>query len=253
MKNGLRKCRTVGQRGKPKAGFPSLPTSPWKSLRDSHIPPAPTATAWESGNPKAGFPLSHAHSFTLKPKNHERRSIPGLIASLQAHLWIRKCCCHYAGFFIEPGTVTTLSLRFARSRTARVFASRFVSVSHRSANGGMPQQLFHRYKIGARLRQPRRERMPERMPGNVIESRLAAGLLETKPQVFPLATRLRVVENISPLCGYHASRAPRAPLRRSAAGLSSAESFAPAFEPCRDLNPPPPISISGFLPAGIRC
>ncbi len=28
MKNGLRKCRTVGQRGKPKAGFPSLPTSP---------------------------------------------------------------------------------------------------------------------------------------------------------------------------------------------------------------------------------
>ncbi len=85
------RCRTVGQRGKPKAGFPSLPTSPWKSLRDSHIPPAPTATAWESGNPKAGFPLSHAHSFTLKPKNHERRSIPGLIASLQAHLWIRKC------------------------------------------------------------------------------------------------------------------------------------------------------------------
>ena len=38
-----------------------------------------------------------------------------------------------------------------------------VSVSHRHADGRMPQQLFHRYKIGARLRQPRRERMPEGM------------------------------------------------------------------------------------------
>jgi hypothetical protein len=86
MKNGPRKCRAVGQRWKTKSRFSIAATSPWKSRRDSHIPAAPTATAWESGNPKAGFPLSHAHSSPLKPKNHERRSIPDLIASLQAHL-----------------------------------------------------------------------------------------------------------------------------------------------------------------------
>jgi hypothetical protein len=32
--------------------------SPWKSLRDSHIPTAATKQ-WKSGKPKTGFPLSH--------------------------------------------------------------------------------------------------------------------------------------------------------------------------------------------------
>ncbi len=76
----------------------------------------------------------------------------------------------------------------------------------------MPQQLFHRYKIGASPRQPRRERMPEGMPGNVIESRLAAGLLETKPtQVFPLAIVSGLQKNLLPFAdtmpaSHHARR-----------------------------------------------
>jgi hypothetical protein len=32
--------------------------SPWKSLRDFHIPTASAATAGKTGNPKPGFPLS---------------------------------------------------------------------------------------------------------------------------------------------------------------------------------------------------
>ena len=40
-------CR---KRGKPKAGFPSASHTPWKSLRDSHIPTAP-ATAIYLQNP----------------------------------------------------------------------------------------------------------------------------------------------------------------------------------------------------------
>ena len=35
--------------------------SPWKSLRDSHIPTAATKP-WKSGKPKPGFPLSHSTS-----------------------------------------------------------------------------------------------------------------------------------------------------------------------------------------------
>jgi hypothetical protein len=49
-----------GRRGKPEAGFPRPPTSPWKSPGDFHIPAAPAATARESGNPNPGFPLSRA-------------------------------------------------------------------------------------------------------------------------------------------------------------------------------------------------
>jgi hypothetical protein len=62
-----------GQRGKPKAGFPSLPTSPWKSLtRFPHSRTPGLATAWKSGNPKAGLPLSHALFISLKIKNERR-------------------------------------------------------------------------------------------------------------------------------------------------------------------------------------
>ena len=50
-----------GQRGKPKPGFPSPPTSPWKSLvAISTFPQPRPRPPWESGDPKTGFPLSHS-------------------------------------------------------------------------------------------------------------------------------------------------------------------------------------------------
>jgi hypothetical protein len=45
-----------GKRGKPKAGFPSASPSPWKSLRDSHIPTAGHDCLFSKSNPKKGTP-----------------------------------------------------------------------------------------------------------------------------------------------------------------------------------------------------
>jgi hypothetical protein len=45
---------------------------PWKSLRDSHIPTAPT-TQWKSGKPKTGFPLSHC---TIPPSHSNQKGGP---------------------------------------------------------------------------------------------------------------------------------------------------------------------------------
>src|SRR4051812_14048556 len=69
MKKGLRKCRAVGSEENQKTGFPPLPTSPWKSPRDSHIPAAPTATRvekWKSKGRITTFPRSF---FLTQTKN----------------------------------------------------------------------------------------------------------------------------------------------------------------------------------------
>jgi hypothetical protein len=44
----------------PKQVFHRFPPPLEIALRDSHIPAAPAATAWKSGNPKARLPLSHS-------------------------------------------------------------------------------------------------------------------------------------------------------------------------------------------------
>jgi hypothetical protein len=66
--DGLWKTRKTESR------FSIVSHSPWKSLRDSHIPTAPATTAWKSGNPKSGFPLSQRGSWSLT--NSERRIPP---------------------------------------------------------------------------------------------------------------------------------------------------------------------------------
>src|SRR2546428_13229613 len=76
-----------GRGGKPKAGFLRA-HSPWKSLRDSHIPTAATKQ-WKSGKPKAGFPLSHCLLFSFYDQIQkgglaaELRSLSSLIVRLE--------------------------------------------------------------------------------------------------------------------------------------------------------------------------
>ena len=63
--------------------------SPWKSLRDSHIPTAATKQ-WKVENQKqvSHFPLPW---FLLFKPNSERRPGGGASLLLQAHCSIRKC------------------------------------------------------------------------------------------------------------------------------------------------------------------
>ena len=79
MKRGERwKCRAVeNEENQPQVSLFSH--RPWKSLRASHIPTAPT-TPWKSGNPKTGFPLSHGSGFSLT--NQNRKEAWRRIASL---------------------------------------------------------------------------------------------------------------------------------------------------------------------------
>src|ERR1700692_2445031 len=93
--NGLRKCRRCGQRGKPKTGFPSPPTSPWKSL--SRLPHSRLPGHYRHGKvqiqkqdshfPTADFPVR----IKQKTKN-ERKSTPARNLVIQAHLRIGICC-----------------------------------------------------------------------------------------------------------------------------------------------------------------
>jgi hypothetical protein len=79
-----------GQRGKPKAGFPSPPTSPWKSaLAIPTFPQPRPLPPWKSGNPKAGFPLFHS-DFSNKQKTKGDQPPPRNLV-LQAHLRIGIC------------------------------------------------------------------------------------------------------------------------------------------------------------------
>ena len=53
-------------------GFPTLPTAPWKSLRDSYIPTAPATTifSYQQGGISTGLPRGHFYwALTL----HRRR------------------------------------------------------------------------------------------------------------------------------------------------------------------------------------
>ena len=63
--------------------------SPWKSLRDSHIPTAATKQ-WNVENQKQVSPLSTA-MFSLVQTNSKRRPGGGASLLLQAHCSIRKC------------------------------------------------------------------------------------------------------------------------------------------------------------------
>ena len=74
---------------KTKSRFSLGAHSPWKSLRDSHIPTAATKQ-WKSGKPKTGFPLSTATGCLFRP-NSERRPGGGASLLLQAHCSVRKC------------------------------------------------------------------------------------------------------------------------------------------------------------------
>jgi hypothetical protein len=65
-----------GLRGKPKAGFPSLPTALGNRNCDSHIPATPAAAAmgkWKSKTRIPTFPQLSNPSFKI---NNERRSTP---------------------------------------------------------------------------------------------------------------------------------------------------------------------------------
>ncbi|MGH9661166.1 MAG: hypothetical protein ACRD96_21645, partial [Bryobacteraceae bacterium] len=91
-----------GKRRKTKTRFPSAFHSPWKSLRDFHIPTASTTVSlyilnlknrtrscgpWKSGNPKAGFPLFHRPDSLRRKESayqYERRNItPSGVAARQ--------------------------------------------------------------------------------------------------------------------------------------------------------------------------
>ena len=92
MKEGPWKCRSDGQRGKPKPRFPRCP----QPLEITHnvIPtfPPPRLSAWKTGKPEAGFPLSHLLFVSFSKSNQERRPGGGSLRSrVQAHRWIRKC------------------------------------------------------------------------------------------------------------------------------------------------------------------
>src|ERR1035438_9161952 len=79
-----------GQRGKPGAGFPPLPTALGNRCRDSHIPAAPA----RGGHGEAEIQKQDSHFPTAIPslsKLKKRKEInPRLIPCFQAHLWIRK-------------------------------------------------------------------------------------------------------------------------------------------------------------------
>jgi hypothetical protein len=74
--------RTVEMTGawktrKTTARFPFVSHSPWKSLRDSHIPTAPAA--------------SHVSKLS-KPNSRKETLAADRFAPLQAHSSMRKCC-----------------------------------------------------------------------------------------------------------------------------------------------------------------
>src|ERR1035438_9027154 len=82
-----------GHRGKPKAGFPRLPTALGNRWRDSHIPTAAKRRAMEKWKAqKRAFPLSHGTTGygSLNSKS-KRRPGGGASLPLQAHRSIRKC------------------------------------------------------------------------------------------------------------------------------------------------------------------
>lgn len=72
-------------------------------------------------------------------------------------------------------------------------------VTHRDRNRRMAEQFFHCHEVSARPRQSRRERMSEGVPCHTVDFRVPASLLETQPQVLPLASRFRVVEDVRAL------------------------------------------------------
>ena len=80
-----------GRRGKPEPGFPSPPTSPWKSLARfpySRSPGSPAA--WKSGNPGAGFHTFPRSVCIFQKSKTKGDSIPPVNLVLQAHLRIGK-------------------------------------------------------------------------------------------------------------------------------------------------------------------
>src|SRR5450756_517376 len=74
--------------------------SPWKSLRDSHIPTVATKQ-WKVENQKQVSPLSTATVSRFQP-NSERRPGGGAPLLLQAHCSIRKCS--FLSFFPSRAT-----------------------------------------------------------------------------------------------------------------------------------------------------
>src|ERR1035438_7068836 len=71
-----------------------------------------------------------------------------------------------------------------------------VGIAHRHRHRRMAKQLLHRHQASTISGQPRGKRVPEGVPRHVLESSLAAGLLQAEPKVFPLSARLGVVENV---------------------------------------------------------
>ena len=90
---GLRKCRAVDRAENQKTGFPSLSTSPWKSL--SRFPHSRSPDHYRHGKAEiqkqdSRFSTATSLSLSNKPKN-ERRSTPARNLVLQAHLRIGIC------------------------------------------------------------------------------------------------------------------------------------------------------------------
>jgi hypothetical protein len=102
----------------------------------------------------------------------------------------------YAGFFIEPGTLTTLSLRFARSRP-REFC---VAIG-----------LSYGYKIGASRDATMCRNLCQPTSRTLA---LRAGVLEIKAKDPSLGYPSPGCRKRTPLCGYRANRAPRALIYR---------------------------------------
>ena len=60
----------------------------------------------------------------------------------------------------------------------------------------MPEQFLNRHQIRASAVEAGCESVTKGMPGNVIKTGFAAGLLQTEPEILPLAAGLGVKENV---------------------------------------------------------
>src|SRR5260370_13673767 len=86
------KCRSDGQRGKPKAGFPRCP-QPLEIANGAISTFPPPRRRVEKWKPKSRFPSFPLVAFLSQTKTKERRPGGGSVRPrLQAHSSIRKCC-----------------------------------------------------------------------------------------------------------------------------------------------------------------
>jgi len=101
-----------GRRGKPKAGFPSPPTSPWKSL--ARFPHSRSPGHYRHGKVEIQKQDSHFPTAHSSLSNHKRKEIstPTCYPRLQAHLKIRKRY-GYMGIQISVSMARSISAGFA--------------------------------------------------------------------------------------------------------------------------------------------